>query len=244
MKTSGDGIAAYDLPTRIATYDADMDVMHPNRHQMIDVAIELLPFPRYQAFLALDLGVGTGCFSKRLLEAFPNARVIAIDGAMSMLEIAGVRLDEFEERVDLRAGDFRNLEAILAPSERGKVVISSYALHHLDRAEKAAAVRRCVSFLEPGGWFLNADLVRSESKTLEDRYQELRAQGIMRRADASDPRFRTYQQTRSFLEAMERKEGDQPLTAQEDLEIFRSAGLKHLDVVWREHREAVIAGSR
>ncbi|MCP3985333.1 MAG: class I SAM-dependent methyltransferase [bacterium] len=244
QQVPGDGIAAYDLPKRIATYDADMDIMHPNRDHMLRVAVGLLPFPREQDFLALDLGVGTGCFSQLVLEVFPNARIIAIDGAASMLEIAAVRLDAFQGRVEFRTGDFRDLEAVIAPSERGKLVISSFALHHLDRNEKVEAVARCTSFLEPGGWFLNADLVRSDSPILRNRYQELRVQGIMQRAEDSDPRFRTSEQTHSFLEAMEAREGDQPLAAAEDLEILQVAGLKQTGIAWMEHREAVMAGTR
>jgi len=36
-------IAAYDVPERIARYDLDMDVMHPNRHPMADVICRVLP---------------------------------------------------------------------------------------------------------------------------------------------------------------------------------------------------------
>ena len=36
---TGDSITAYDLPERVARYDADMDIMHPNRYQMIRVAL-------------------------------------------------------------------------------------------------------------------------------------------------------------------------------------------------------------
>ena len=36
----GNGITAYDVPKRIASYEADMDIMHPNRHKMVEVAAE------------------------------------------------------------------------------------------------------------------------------------------------------------------------------------------------------------
>ena len=56
--TTGDGIAAYDVPQRIASYEADMDIMHPNRHTMVEVALRFLPFERDHALQVLDLGVG------------------------------------------------------------------------------------------------------------------------------------------------------------------------------------------
>ena len=39
-----DSIAAYERPARVASYDADMDMMHPNRHKMVEIALEILPF--------------------------------------------------------------------------------------------------------------------------------------------------------------------------------------------------------
>ena len=63
-----DSVEAYDLPERVRTYDADMDIMHPLRGKMIEVALEILPFQQSQPLRTLDLGVGTGVFSKRLLE--------------------------------------------------------------------------------------------------------------------------------------------------------------------------------
>ncbi len=239
---SGDGIEAYDVPSRIASYDADMDVMHPNRHEMIGLALEVLPFRPEQEFRVLDLGSGTGIFTTRLLEAFPRASVLAIDGANTMVEVAKARLGALRCRVEFRIGDFRNLDALLSRSDRGQLVISSYALHHLSAGEKEAAVRRCVDFLEPEGWLLNADVIVADAAPLESRYQELRVDGIVRRAQEGDERFGDPARARSYLDRMEAAEGDRPLTLQEDLDILRRAGLSHVGVFWLEYREALTGG--
>jgi hypothetical protein len=39
-------IAAYDVSQRVKTYDADMELMHPNRSKMVQIAIEVLPFSK------------------------------------------------------------------------------------------------------------------------------------------------------------------------------------------------------
>ena len=235
-------IAAYDIPERIASYDRDMDVMHPNRHKMVQVALDVLPFGRQRELLALDVGCGTGFFCQRLLAAFPNARVIAVDGARSMVETATERLGEQAELVDFRTGDFRDLDRLLTPEETGSLVISSYALHHVDHDAKVGVIRRCLEFLEPGGWFLNADLIVGETERLETRFQELRVEGIVHRAGPDDPRYRDSARVRAFLDDLEAKEGDQPLPLTEDLAILREAGLRHAGVFWSEFREAVTGG--
>ncbi len=240
-RQTNQGITAYDVPKRIASYDRDMDLMHPNRHKMVRVALELLPFEPNHEFLALDVGSGTGFLTQRLLEAFPNARVIAVDGASSMTETATERLGPRAGSVDFRTGDFRDLDLLLKPGETGAVVLSAYALHHVDHAAKVEVIRRCLDFLEPGGWFLNADLIVAESERLESRIQELRVAGIVHRAGL-DTRFNDPLKVRAFLDDLEANEGDQPLPLVEDLEILREAGLKHAGVFWSEHREAVTGG--
>ena len=94
MSTSK-SIAAYDVSQRVKTYDADMELMHPNRSKMVQVAIEVLPFPRTAALRAIDLGIGTGYFTKQFLNHFPNSRVLGIDGAQAMVELAKARLKIF-----------------------------------------------------------------------------------------------------------------------------------------------------
>ena len=107
-------IAAYDVSQRVKTYDADMELMHPNRSKMVQVAIEVLPFPRTAALRAIDLGIGTGYFTKQFLSHFPNSRVLGIDGAQAMVELAKARLRSLVSRVQFVIGDFRNLQQ-LAP---------------------------------------------------------------------------------------------------------------------------------
>src|SRR6267142_206844 len=108
-------IAAYDVSQRVKTYDVDMELMHPNRSKMIQIAIEVLPFPRTATLRAIDLGIGTGYFTKQFLDHFPNSRVLGIDGAQAMVELAKARLRFLASRVQFGIGDFRQLQE-LAPS--------------------------------------------------------------------------------------------------------------------------------
>src|SRR3989304_2683199 len=107
-------VDAYDLPKRVARYDADMAVMHPNRSKMVDVALAVLDLDRGAQLKALDLGPGTGYFPARFLEAFPVSRAEAIDGAEAMLDLARERLGPAASRVTFRGGDFRDLARMCA----------------------------------------------------------------------------------------------------------------------------------
>ena len=237
-------IAAYDVSQRVKTYDADMELMHPNRSKMVQVAIEVLPFPRTAALRAIDLGIGTGYFTEQFLKHFPNSRILGIDGAQAMVELAKERLKSLASRVQFVIGDFRNLRQLAPSADMADVVFSAYALHHLGRPDKERVLREVVELLVPGGWFINADLIVADSPELESRLQELRVAGIVERAGGSDNRFTDSASTRRFFADLEKNERDQPLTLAEDLALLRSSGLKNASAFWLEYRELVSGGQK
>src|SRR3989304_4769098 len=182
-------IEAFSAPEKVAAYDAGMELMHPTPPRMVEIAIEVLPLQGDAAVRALDLGAGTAYFTARFLEAYPRAKVVAVDGAEAMLDLAKARLGSAGESVDFRAGGFRDLRALVPAPESFDVVYSSYALHHLDRRAKTAVVRAVWPLLRPGGWFVNADIIVSPEPEVEARFQQLRVEGIVRRAAGAGPRF-------------------------------------------------------
>src|SRR6266496_4489593 len=115
-------IAAYDVSQRVKTYDADMELMHPNRSKMVQIAIEVLPFSNTAALRAIDLGIGTGYFTEQFLNHFANSRVLGIDGAQAMVELAKARLTSLASRVQFVIGDFRKLRELAAAAGTVDVV--------------------------------------------------------------------------------------------------------------------------
>ncbi len=241
---SSDSVKAYGLPERVRTYDADMDIMHPLRWKMTEIALEVLPFHQTRSLRALDLGVGTGVFSKRFLEKYPNSKVVAIDGADAMLELAKSRLGELAQRVEWVVSDFRAMPATVIRPDTFDVVISSYALHHLNAQEKLVVLKSVVRAIKPGGWFLNADLVVAEAPDVERRIQEIRVESVIDRAPPQDRRFRSTDATRQFLDDLEATEQDQPQTLDNDMRILRESGIASAEVFWKEYREVVIGGPK
>jgi ubiquinone/menaquinone biosynthesis C-methylase UbiE len=235
-------IAAYDLPERIGSYDADMDIMHPNRAKMVQVALEVLSFSPEQPLRVLDLGAGTGYFAEKFLRRCTGAQVWAVDGAAAMVDLARARLGPLAQRVRFVVGDFRDLCGILPEGEPFDLVFSSFALHHLGRNDKEAVVRQARERLRTGGWFLNADIHVADAPAIEQRVQEIRVHGIVQRARGLDARFADAQATRTYLDQLEARDGDQPLTLLEDLQVLRGAGLRSVSIFWLEYREAVYGG--
>ena len=164
-----------------------------------------------------------------------------------MLEVARMRLEAagVAERVRLITSSFEGF----VPEAEGvapvDVVFSSYALHHLRPEVKRGVLKRMLSLLKPGGWFLNADLVSHADPGVEAVIQRVRVDGIVARNVASSrpqSRFADAAHVREFLDGLEEGEGDCPLTVEEDLALLRAVGVSSPTVFWQEYREVVMGG--
>ena len=104
-----------------------------------------------QARRILELGVGTGITSRRVLARHPQARLVGIDESEAMLAAADLDADLRVSRLDdpLPQGSF-------------DLVVSCLAVHHLDAEGKRDLFRRVAATLRPGGRFVLADVVVPE----------------------------------------------------------------------------------
>jgi tRNA (cmo5U34)-methyltransferase len=101
----------------------------------------------------LELGIGTGETARRVLKRHPGAAVVGIDASEEMLGAARAALAG--HAVQLHAG---RLEDPLPPGPFD-LVVSAFAVHHLDAAGKADVFARIASVLRPGGRLVLADVV-------------------------------------------------------------------------------------
>jgi tRNA (cmo5U34)-methyltransferase len=105
----------------------------------------------------LELGIGTGETTRRVLERHPQAKLTAIDSSARMLERARAAFPN----ADIRPG---KLEDPL-PEGPFDLVFSALAVHHLDAAGKRDLFGRIHGALGPGGRFVLADVVVPENET-------------------------------------------------------------------------------
>jgi tRNA (cmo5U34)-methyltransferase len=99
----------------------------------------------------LELGVGTGETSVRVLALHPSAQLVGIDESEGMLACARERLGHADLRV-------RRLEDPL-PEGPFDLVVSALAVHHLDGPGKADLFRRVAGRLGVGGRVVIADVI-------------------------------------------------------------------------------------
>jgi tRNA (cmo5U34)-methyltransferase len=137
-------------------------------HYLAEIQAEIPDYARLQDETAhategvdageiLELGIGTGETTRRVLALHPNARLTALDESPPMLERARL---EFPAATLVVA----QLQDPLPPYPFD-LVVSALVVHHLTPAEKRDLFARVAAALRPGGRFVLADVVVPDDPT-------------------------------------------------------------------------------
>ena len=182
----------------------------PHRDEGFDVLLEFLPpTPRR----VLDLGTGDGYLLALIREHPPGSGGVAVDFSPEMLARARARFAG-EPAVTVVEHD---LDRPL-PDAWGSfdVVVSSFAIHHVDHPRKRALYREVRDRLEPGGMFCNLEHVDSATPELHE----------------------------AFLVALGHAEDDpsnQLLDVETQLRWLRELGFEQVDCHWKWRELALLA---
>lgn len=143
-----------DTPAEAQEYDS-MDHAEVNR-QFVSDLLAAAEWGDAQVEV-LDLGTGTALIPIELCRRQERVRVLAADGAASMLRQAGVNLalSGCEQRIMLDRMDAKELPL---PDGRFDAVISNSIVHHVP--EPAPVLSEAVRVTAPGGLLFFRDLLR------------------------------------------------------------------------------------
>ena len=162
----------------------------------------------------LDLGCGDGKLAAVVLEARPDAaEAIGLDRSAPMLDLARERFAQ-EPRARLVEHD---LEQPLPDLGRFDVIVSGFAIHHLEDERKRSLLVEAARALRPGGVFANLEVVQCATDELQQEfYRRIERPG-------GDPE-------------------DRLATIEGQLAWMRDAGLAQVDCLWRWRGFALLVG--
>ena len=204
-------MVTWDDPTKAREYLSRIGTSEP-RLAGEAVLREVLPDAPLSV---LDLGCGDGRLAALVLEARPSVeRVIAVDVSPPMLNAARRRF-EADERVQVLEWD---LARSLEPLGRFDLVVSGFAIHHVEDLRKRDVFAEVARQLRPSGVFANLEVVASPTPELHAAFRS----AIGREAD--DPE-------------------DRLASVEAQLEWMREAGLVQVDCVWKWRGFALLVGA-
>jgi tRNA (cmo5U34)-methyltransferase len=162
----------------------------------------------------LDLGCGDGRLAALVLAARPDAiESIGLDSSPPMIALARERFRD-DGRVTIREHD---LGLSLPGLGQFDVIVSGFAIHHLEHERKRSLFSEINRSLRPGGTFMNLEVVQCATPELHEE----------------------------FNRRIERPGGDPEdvLAGVEDqLAWMRDAGLAQVDCYWRWRGFALLVG--
>jgi tRNA (cmo5U34)-methyltransferase len=202
----------------------------PHYQEMIGAIIDFIPFSEDKKIDLLDVGTGTGNISYNLKKAFPASRLVCLDLAPKMLEVAKEKLRDFE-----------NIEFVQADVSSYKfdrkfdAIVSSLTLHHLETdKDKHAFHKKAYQVLKKGGVFINADIIVAPDKKTQEIYLAKWKAFILK---SSSPEF-VEDRYRKYLAE------DRPAVLLNEIASLKKAGFKNVEVFWKYYNFSVYGGTK
>jgi tRNA (cmo5U34)-methyltransferase len=200
-------------------------------HEMI---LTMLPFPKEHALRVLELGVGTGNLTSKVLDRFPQSAVVGYDLSSEMLARARTKLAPVKTRVQLHEGD---ISQVVFPGPFD-AVISAIAVHHVPPPAKPILFHRLYDALRPGGVLVLGDAFQAATPTLGERYRDLSMAALAGQGITETPVYDAYRSRNS------QPSGGSSISLQKYLLWMQQARFVNVDCVWKHFGRAVVYGER
>ena len=215
--------------TEAKDFDEIIIKLIPYYNQMIGALIDAIPFDKDSNIRILDLGCGTGTISQLLSSRFSNSKIVCLDIASNMIEIAKYKLSSHDNS-EFVVGDFKRINDL----GNFDVVVSSLALHHLETDfDKKGFYTDIYNQLDNDGVFFNADVILASTDLMQTRNMN---------------RWKEYMNKSVSMTEIENKwiptyeEEDRPAKLVDQLKWLENIGFKSVDVIWKYYNFGVYGG--
>ncbi|MGH2412189.1 MAG: class I SAM-dependent methyltransferase [Microcystaceae cyanobacterium] len=221
-------------------FDSSIRQLVPRYDEMLDVIVSCVS---PQVSRILELGCGTGELSLKLLKRCPQAKLIALDYSLRMMEAAKAKITaagsaQRYQVLEMDFGEWAEGQALELIGTEFEACVSSLAIHHLSNEMKLKLFGRIHQSLNDRGGFFNGDPVLAESPQLGELDQSIREawaeqQGVTR-AEVQAKLGRTQPYGYSSP--------DRLATLEDHLVMLKKAGFNPVAVPWKYYGLAVFGG--
>ena len=186
----------------------------------------VIPKALDESFRYADLGTGNGVLDELVLDRYPAAKAVLVDGSEPMLAHARNRLEHFGERAQYVMAELAQPGWVTAAGGPFDVVMAARAVHHAGSPDRIRQLfSEILGALAPGGMFINLDYVRFA----DPAFQQL---GMW---SGEDPDA-AFQIATPHMEL--------PASLEDQLAWLRDAGFAAAECVYREFQTVIVVGVR
>lgn len=214
----------------------------PLAPQQMDVVHRILAIHELEVGRVLDLGSGDGFAAASIMDRYPLTHLVLVDFSPPMLEEARGHFADAPFPVEYVEGDLREDSWWPDVQRSGPfdLVISRYAIHHIADELKQKLYAQVFQFLRPGGVFINIEHVKSGSPVLQEAFDRLMIEGIVRQGATEQTR----EEIVSSYRARQDKDVNILAPVETQLDWLRSSGFADVDCAFKLFELAVLTGRR
>jgi tRNA (cmo5U34)-methyltransferase len=186
-----------------------------------------------------DLGCGDGVLTTELLAEFPLLDATLVDGSTGMLDAARKRCAG-KGRLQFTQRSFQALILDSSDWPQFDLVMSGFAIHHLERKERQDLFRVIFEHLREGGYFLNIETALSADSEVTEWYYVLWQEWIDLRSKRLGLKDEFHHVPQKARENPDNKYS--PLS--EQLQDLESAGFKAVECHYRNGIFSIYTGRK
>jgi len=230
---------------RAQQWESRADLVIPRRQEMFAILVELLAHanhaisPPPHTLQVIDLGAGTGSLAEKVLQHWPESRVVCIDNSTEMIEIGQEKLADYGDRVTWLKRDLADPAWPQGLDLPFDAVVSSLAIHLTPDEAKRRIYRWAYEATTPAGCFLSADRLKASAPAFDTLYHELWLKQIVRRTKEVLNKDVPLETVRERQRTMDAAAGLKCVTLEENLAWLREAGWPLVDCFWKDYQRAI-----
>ena len=186
----------------------------------------------------LELGCGDGRVTHELLQINADLEGTLIDGSSEMIENAKKRLKSYPALKFMQTTFQELVNSNLF--ENFDFIVSSLAIHHLQKDEKKILWEYVYNHLNSGGFFLNIDVIRAPTESLENWYLKLWKEWIVE----NETKMEHLESFQNIPDQYKNNPDNNPDTLESHLNLLKSTGFKNVDCYYKYGIFSVYGGQK
>lgn len=215
-----------------------VDVVAPGRRDILSVIARLAAGFCTDPPLIMDIGCGWGHVTEEILKHKPEATVHMTDYSAEMVSISQKHF-ALNPRVTVYQHD---LNQGLGLTDRGRydAVVSCFALHHIQPANRVRLYQDINTVLKPGGIFINGDLFICSSLTVNQWEFDNYIEWMTVQLEEQLGQEYSFKEMKARQLANYQSMGDMPGTLWDMFTDLKTAGFKYVDCMVKYQNLAVV----
>lgn len=220
-----------------------VNIAIPYRKEILSIIAGLATAFATERPKVLDLGCGYGDVTAEVLKMKPEASVCLVDFSDEMIRLSSERFKN-NPKIRIIKHDLNNGITDTAVGKEFDVVVSCFALHHIELTYRVKLYSEIKKALKQDGLFINGDRFKEDSPIIDEWIFNNWISYMVQQIRKKLGKEKTLDEVRRTQNVSDRKLGDKPGTIWDMRRDLKKAGFRYVDCLWKYQTLAIIAAAK